>query len=329
MRNLKIISTAKYLPKKVVTDEEMDQKLCTKAGWVRKKSGVIKRHFVEDETTPQMGAIVVEEALRKAQLKFRDLDALVATSGVPAQAIPCTASLIQEQLGETDSGVPCFDMNSTCLSFVTGLDMMSYAVAAGRFRRVAIVASEAASIGLNYQEKESCSLMGDGAACIIIEEDPDKESGVLFSHMETYSSGAHDAELRGGGSLKHPFRNPNVKEDDFLFNMNGPRIFKQASKVMLPFCDRLFFGQDVRLHDLDMVIPHQASMMALGLIRKKLEIPPEKFLIFVEDHGNQIAASIPTGLHNAIESKKIKRGDKVLLLGTSAGFSVGGLVLKY
>ena len=329
MRSLKIISSAKYLPKRAVTSSEIDKLLNTEDGWAMKKSGVKVRHFVDDETSPEMGAIVVKETLEKAGLKFSDIDCMVSASGTQAQEIPCTSSLIQEQLGEIDSGIPCFDINSTCLSFLTALDMMSYAVSAGRFKRVVIVSTEVASVGLNFEEKESASLMGDGAAAIIIEEDSTNSSGVLFSKMETYSSGAHDAEIRGGGSMKHPFRGKDVKDEDFYFNMNGPRVFKLASKLMIPFCDRLFEGQDITLEDIDIVIPHQASKMAMGLVQKKLKIGDDKFFKFVEDHGNQIAASIPTGIHNALTEGRIKKGDKVLLLGTSAGFSIAGLVLRF
>lgn len=331
MRKIKIVSTAKYLPRTQVTAAEIDRRIGEKEGWVANKSGVLVRHFAsEDETSPVMGATALREALNKAGLKLEDLDAIISTSGTQAQEIPCTASLIQEQMGGQDSGIPCFDINSTCLSFVTGLDTISYMVDSGRFKRVALVASEVASVGLNYNEKESSALMGDGAAAVIIERTPEgEESCILGAKMETYSSGAHFAEIRGGGTIKHPIRGQNVKEEDFYFNMNGPAVFKQASKLMLPFCERLFSQMELNLKDVDLVIPHQASKMALKLVQKRLELSDERFMTYVENHGNTIAASIPMGIHNAIESKRIKRGDKVLLLGTSAGFSIMGLALQY
>ncbi|PIP88780.1 MAG: 3-oxoacyl-ACP synthase [Bdellovibrionales bacterium CG12_big_fil_rev_8_21_14_0_65_38_15] len=331
MRRIKIVSTAKYLPRNKVTAAEIDKKIGEKEGWVANKSGVLVRHFAsEDETSPVMGAIALKEALNKAGLKLEDLDAIISTSGTQAQEIPCTASLIQEQMGGQNSGIPCFDINSTCLSFVTGLDTISYMIDSGRYKRVALVASEVASVGLNYNEKESSALMGDGAAAVIIERTPEGEqSSIIGARMETYSSGAHFAEIRGGGTNIHPIRGQNVKEEDFYFNMNGPAVFKQASKLMLPFCERLFSEMDLNLKDVDLVIPHQASKMALKLVQKRLELSDERFMTYVENHGNTIAASIPMGIHNAIESKRMKRGDKVLLLGTSAGFSIMGLALQY
>ena len=329
MRSIKVISTAKYLPKRVISADQMDKELGVASGWVEKKTGVLKRHFVDDETCVSMGAIVVKEALEKAKLKFEDLDLLLGASGTPAQAIPCTSALIQEALGQEKSGVPCFDMNSTCLSFITAIDTISYAVDAGKYKRVAIVSSEVASVGINPKQKESAALFGDGAACVIIERNESGKSGILSSSMNTYSSGAHDAEIRAGGTLRHPVAHQDVSGEDFMFNMNGPKIFRQASKLVRPFFDELIKKANITKDDMKLFIPHQASMLSLAIAQKKMEISDEKFYRYVSDHGNQIAASLPTGLHNAIENNKIQRGDIVVMMGTSAGFSVGAIVLRY
>jgi len=328
MRKVKIVSTGKYLPKTVVTSMDVAKKMNTTAAWVEKKSGVKKRHFATDETSPQMGAKAALEALENAGIEFNKIDALIGTCGTPAQPIPCTAALIQEALEEKESGVPCFDINSTCLSFVTGLDVASSLIEQGRFNRILLVSSERASVGLNYQEKESASLMGDGAAAVIIERS-NESSHIICSKMETYSSGARHAEIKGGGSNLHAIRGENAKEQDFYFKMDGKKIFKQASQMILPFIDRLFFNTNINIQDFDLVIPHQASGMGLRVIQKKLKLKDHQFYNYIEDHGNTVASSIPMGLHNAITKNKIKRGDKVLLLGTSAGFSVGGVAFEY
>jgi 3-oxoacyl-[acyl-carrier-protein] synthase-3 len=330
IRNVKIISTGNYLPERVVTATELDEKMGLAPGWCEKKSGCVERRFAsEHETSPFMGARAVERALEKAGLKFSDCDALISTSGTPAQPIPCTAALIQEAMGELNSAIPSFDINATCLSFVAGLETMSYLVEAGKYNRVILVSSERASVGLNFNEKESASLMGDGAVAVIIEKTPEGEgSNIISSRFETYSEGAHWAEIRGAGSNIHPIRG-NGKEDDFYFSMQGPKIFKMASKLMLPFCDRALKESGLTFKDMNLVIPHQASRMAMGLIQKKLQLSDDQFYTFVENHGNQVSASIPTGVHNAITEGKIKRGDKVMLLGTGAGFSIGALVFTY
>lgn len=328
MRRVKILSTGKYLPKKQVTAQELGLRLGLPKGWVEKKSGVLVRHFVDGETASLMGAFAAKDALEAAGLSFGDIDCLISTSGIPEQAIPCTASLIQKQLGAEDCGIPAFDINSTCLSFITGLDTVSYMIEAGRYNRVLLVASEV-STGLNWKDKESCTLFGDGAAAAIIAKSDNKESSrILCSRMETYSKGAHLTECRGGGNKYHP-REYADNPESFLFKMDGSAVYRLVSDILPGFIERLLQPSGLSLADMQMVIPHQASLMAMRLMRRKLGIPEKKWMVIAHNHGNTVAASVPMALHEAIGQRKIKRGDRVMLLGTSAGFSVGGIVLEY
>lgn len=328
MRQVKILSTGKYLPKKQVTAKEIDARLGLTPGWVEKKSGVLVRHFADGETSSMMGAFAAKEALLSAGLSIADIDCIVSTSAVPEQSIPCTAALIQAHLGAENSGIPAFDINSTCLSFITGLDTISYLIDAGRFQRVLLVASEVCT-GVNWQDKESCTLFGDGAAAAIVTKSADKESAkIICSRMETYSQGAYLAECKGGGNKYHPIEYA-ADPEKFLFTMDGRGIYRLAAQILPGFVRRLFEPAGLTMADMEMVIPHQASLMAMRLLQKQLEIPDGKLMEIAQDHGNAIAASIPMALHEAIGQGKIKRGDRILLLGTAAGFSVGGVVLQY
>lgn len=328
MQRVKILSTGKYLPKKQVTAQEIGLRLDLTKDWVEKKSGVLLRHFVDGETASLMGAFAAKKALIAAGLSIGDIDCLISTSGVPEQAIPCTASLIQKHLDAGDSGIPAFDINSTCLSFITGLDIVSYLIDAGRYKRVLLIASEV-STGLNWDDKESCTLFGDGAAAAIIAKSDDTESSrILSSYMQTYSKGAHLTECQGGGNKYHPRDYANNPET-FLFKMDGRAVYRLASNILPSFVERLLQLSGLKMADMQMVIPHQASLMAMRLLRKQLGIPEEKLMVIVHNHGNTIAASVPMALHEAIIQGKIQRGDKIMLLGTSAGFSVGGIVLEY
>ncbi|HEY9851038.1 MAG TPA: beta-ketoacyl-ACP synthase III [Leptolyngbyaceae cyanobacterium] len=328
MRQIKIISTGKYLPKKQVTAEELAISLNLTPDWIEKKSGVLIRHFVDGETASEMGAFAAKNALIAANLSINDIDCIISTSSVPEQAIPCTAALIQAKLGAENSGIPAFDINATCLSFITAFDTISYLVAAGRFNRVLLVASEVAT-GLNWEEKESCTLFGDGAAAVIIaKSDSHESSHLICSRMETYSKGARLAECRGAGNKHHPkeyAENPAY----FLFKMDGKAIYRLALEILPDFLERLLQPAGLAIADIDMVIPHQASLMAMRLMQKQLNLPNEKLIRIVQNHGNTIAASVPMALHEAIIQGKIKRRDRIMLLGTAAGFSIGGIVLEY
>ncbi|MEF3303228.1 beta-ketoacyl-ACP synthase III [Paenibacillus sp. GYB003] len=329
-RKVRIAGTGKYMPKRRVSDMEMDAVLGVPEGWVRKKTNVLERYFIEDETASQMGAKAAYAALEAAGLTFADVDCLVCTSGTAEQPIPCTAALIQEAMGQRHSGVPAFDINSTCLSFVAGLDLMSYMVAAGRYRHVLLVATEVASKGLNWRHKESAALFGDGAAAAVIgPAGAGQPSQIVFAAMETYSAGAHLSEIRGGGSGMHAAAYAEHTADDYLFDMRGDELFRMASQKLPQFLNRLLAGAGCGLDGIKLVIPHQGSAMAMRLLARRLGIPGERLLCITPNHGNTIAASIPMGLHEAIRGGLIERGDRVLLLGTSAGLSLGGVVLDY
>lgn len=329
-RKVKIAGTGKYLPATTVTDREMDRRLGQPDGWTLRTTDVAVRHFAGTETASEMGGKAAYAALNDAGLAFADIDCLVSTSGTMEQPIPCTAALIQRAMGQEQSGVPSFDINSTCLSFIAGLDVMSYLVAVGRYRRVLLVATEIASAGLDWSDKESAALFGDGAAAVVIEQADDRErSQIVYASIRTFSDGAHLSEIRGGGSKLPARQYASAADKDFLFDMRGQAMFKLASKLLPTFVGEMLDAAGIGMSDIRLVVPHQGSAMAMRLLQRKLGIAERQLMYISRDHGNTIAASIPMGLHEAIVQGRIGRGDRVLLLGTSAGFSIGGIVLEY
>ncbi|ASA20818.1 beta-ketoacyl-ACP synthase III [Paenibacillus donghaensis] len=331
LRRVKIIGTGKYLPEHVVTDEELDLKLEVPAGWVNKTTGVGKRHYVgEGETSSSMGAKAAYAALADAGLDFSDIDCLVCTSGTKEQPLPSTAVFIQQAMGQEDSGVPAFDMDATCLSFLVGLDVMSYLVDAGRYKNVLLVATEIASAGLNWDEKESAALFGDGAAAVIIgPAGAGESSSIIHTSLNTYSKGARYSEIAGGGTRKHARGYSEEQKQFYLFHMDGQAIFRMASKLLPDFIAGMLGQAGMAMEDFKLVIPHQGSAMAMRLMRKKLGIAESRFMNITPNHGNTIAASIPMGLHEGIQQGRFQRGDRILLIGTAAGLSLGGMILEY
>lgn len=331
LRHVKIKGTGKYLPERVVSDAELDKILGTTPGWVNKITGVGTRHYAStDETASYMGARAAEAALADAGLSFSEVDCLVCTSGTKEQPLPSTAVFIQQAMGQADSGVPAFDIDATCLSFLVGLDVMSYMVEAGRYKNVLLVATEIASVGLNWQDKESSALFGDGAAAVVIgPAETGDSSRILHASLKTYSSGARYSEIAGGGTRLHP---QNYTAEDalpYLFHMDGQAIFRKASKLLPDFIADMLSATGNKMDDFTLVIPHQGSAMAMRLLRKKLGIAEDCFLDNTAGHGNTIAASIPMGLHEAIRQGRISRGDRIMLIGTAAGLSLGGMIIDY
>ncbi|SFB50430.1 3-oxoacyl-[acyl-carrier-protein] synthase-3 [Cohnella sp. OV330] len=330
LRKVKICGTGKYLPGRPVTDAEMDDRLGVARGWTRKTTDVAVRYFADDETASEMGAKAAYAALDDAGLRFSDIDCLVCASGTREQALPCTAVYIQQAMGQERSGVPAFDVDATCLSFLNALDVMSCMIAAGRYRRVLIVSTEIASLGLDWRHKESAALFGDGAAAVVLGPAGEGErSAIIGASLRTYADGAAFSEIRAGGSRRHPRGLRPAEPDDYLFRMDGPAIFKMAARLLPDFADDLLRATGSRMSDFKAVVPHQGSAMAVRLLRKKLGIAESQLVYITPDHGNTIAASIPMGLHEAIRSGRIVRGDRVLMIGTAAGLTLGGLVLDY
>jgi|WP_250808185.1 3-oxoacyl-[acyl-carrier-protein] synthase-3 len=335
-RSFNILGTGEYKPKGIVTSKSLDLMMDEYAGTHEQKSGVVSRRWVEPrkETTSYMAAKAAQAALAKSGLAAADVDCIVSAGGTFERAIPCTAVLVQRELGLSGSSIPCFDVNSTCLSFLTALDTVSALIATGRYRRVLIVASDIPSLGLDRTHIESFSIFGDGAAAAIIggDEEGNGNIEILASHMETYSAAAEVCRVTAGGTALHPCK-PDVSHEMLVeasrFFMDGKAAYKVSAENIDGFVERLFAGTGLSMSEMDVVVPHQASMLAMHHLRKRLGIPREKLVDIFADHGNQVAASIPTALHTAFERDMIGKGSNVLLIGTGAGISIAGMVLRF
>ncbi|MBP7578387.1 MAG: beta-ketoacyl-ACP synthase III [Candidatus Obscuribacter sp.] len=328
MRQVRIVGTGKYLPQTKVTSSMVAARFGLDASQVEERSGIKSRHRVKGETASEMAALAAQDALSAAGLKISDIDCIVCTSGCPEQSFPCTASLVQNRLGAGDSGIPAFDINASCLSFLTGLDTLSYMIEASRYRRVLLIASEVCT-GVNWDDYETGTLFGDGAAAAVVEKcQANDTSAILASRMETYGKGATLSQCLAGGN-KYLLEEYKSDPTSFLFTMDGKGLYKMAAQMLPGLVQQLLSDSKLTVNDIDLVIPHQASLSALELTRRNLGFTQAKWMNILENHGNTIAASIPMALHEAIVQKKLVRGQLALLLGTAAGFSVGGLLFRY
>jgi len=321
-----IEGTGKCLPKRVVTAAEMDRLVQRPAGWTLKHTGVAKRHFVEAETAPFLGAAALQMALATKGSGQPDL--LLSAGGTSHQPIPCTAALIAREMGW--SGLPCLDVNATCLGFIAALEIAASFIASGKHERIAIVCSEIASKGLNWEQPEAAALMGDGAAAVVLSRSEAPGPAILKTALEAWPEGAALTEIRGGGTSLPATCYVSGKNDaDFLFHMDGPGVFRLAAERIGDFVTGLIGDGADRWNGIDLVIPHQGSLLAMRHLRRRLGIPASKLIEIAGEYGNVIAASLPLALHEAISSGRLRRGQTALLLGTSAGFSLGAALLRY
>lgn len=279
-----------------------------------------------DETQLSLAVESVEKALKKAEMTMSDIDCIVAASAVAIQPIPSTAALIHEQVA-MGLDIPAIDVNTTCTSFVTALDMFSYLIEAGRYRHVLIVSSEVGSLGLNPDQQESFELFSDGAAAMILSKSDNPEQGMLYSVQKTWSEGAHATEIRGGLTNLIPSHYSEETHDEYLFDMNGREILSLVVKKLPAMVDEFYREANLPLEKIDMIVPHQASR-ALHLIMKRLGVKESQYINLVKEYGNMVSASIPFSLCWALDQGKIKPGDTICLLGTAAGLTTNIMAFK-
>ena len=326
---LKIIGLGQYLPKRIVPSSELEALCGLPEGWVERHNGVRERRWVTDEETSSfMSSQAALEALDEAKLKPNQLDLIINASGTGEQAIPDTGSLVQRQLGLGNSGIPAMTVHTTCLSFVAGMDVAANFLQSGRYKNILITSCDVSSCGINPKEPESASLVGDAAAAVVVTRTgDDDDSRIHHAHFKTYGDAAYLTTIMGGGSRFHPRFDGHNPQDD-LFHMDGPAVLRKVREIAAGFLEELYPGLSKGLGDIDVVVPHQASKIGL-LMLERFGWPEKKIMRTIETLGNCVAASIPVTLYQSVRNGNIQRGDKVLIAGTGAGLSIGGLVLTY
>lgn len=329
VRRIRIVGSGVALPQRRVSDTELDRHLGLKPGTSFEQTGVRRRHLSESETAAELAAEACRKAMADAELGWDDIDCLVCASATMDQALPYNAALVHAELGLSERRTTTFDIGASCMSFLTALDTISYAVECGRYRHVLLVSADIATFGIDWSRLKEGGIFGDGAAAVVIRRSAEGESSrILASHSVTLSRGVEYCQIPAGGSRFHPKRLHGPIEPLSLFQMQGRSVFKLVAEAMPAFVDDLMQAADLPLSRIAKVVPHQASRLALDHMAKRLQIGRERLVDIFEEHGNQVGASLPTALHHGLKSG-VRRGDPLLLVGTGAGLTMGGMVLVY
>ena len=326
MIGFKIRGWGAYRPKARVPSSEIDGRLGRAPGYVHATFGIASRGVADHrETSSMMGAASCRTALARAGWGHGDFDVLIGGCGVMEQPIPSTSVLVQDRLGLGDSGIPAFDVNQTCLSFLTALDVATLGMAAGRWRRAVVFSSDIASAGLDPANAKIMSIFGDGAAAVAVEAASDG-AGLLSYRLESYGAGRRLATLRAGGTALRVEEGYEALVAGSRFEMDAFGIFKAAAKRLPQVIDRALAEAGLGKSDLACVICHQASAPGVAHVQRLFD--PTPVIDIFASTGNQIAASLPTVLAHALDEGLARRGDAIMLLGTAAGISVGAMVLR-
>jgi 3-oxoacyl-[acyl-carrier-protein] synthase-3 len=316
-----IVSPGLHRPERVETAADLAPRIGRSAGWIVERTGVSERR-VADEAPERMAA----SAARRALGSGPPPDLLINASATPRQLIPDTSVFVLRELGL--AGIACHSVHATCLSFLVALRTAGALVEVGACRRALVVSSEIGTVARDWAEPESAVLLGDGAAAAVIEPTPEGgRSRLLGYRTATWPSGAAWAELRGTGVRE---RDGTIAADagDPRFHMNGPRMFKLAMVHITRVLGGLFADTGLGAADMDLVVPHQPSQPGIESL-SRWGFPAERVVNVVAKYGNCIAASLPIALATADAEGRLRRGDKVLLIGTGAGLSVGAAILEW
>ncbi|PIT50138.1 3-oxoacyl-[acyl-carrier-protein] synthase III C-terminal domain-containing protein [Snodgrassella alvi] len=321
---LKILSTGAAIPARCVTSSELDRRFNKPDGYVQRRSGIEHRfHITDDVSQAQLAAMALSDALQRQQIAPDSIDLLISAAAIGTQALPYTAAHILK-VSDLPQNIASFDINNSCVGFMTALEMAACLLNQGVYRRIAIVSADLASRGLNWDDEESALIFGDGAACAIVEKG-DGSSGILSFLLETYPEGLDLCEIRAGGTRRN--LRVGMEDSDFLFDMKGKQLFRLATTLIESFAERLLQQAGLSMPQVDCVLMHQASHLAIKHICKQLRIRPDQYVDIYRYRGNQVAASIPSVMHEAWTTGQVHAGKPVMLFGTAAGLTLGGMVL--
>ncbi len=313
-----IIGSGSYLPRNVVTNDDLARRLDTSDEWIRTRTGIRQRHIAETgETSSSLALEASKAAIASAGIAAQDIDLIILATSTPDYVFPSTACLLQAKLGI--KGCPAFDVQAVCSGFVYALAMADLFIRSGQHRCALVVGAEVFSRILDWNDRGTCVLFGDGAGAVILRADA--KPGIMASAL--HADGSYARVLSVSGNVC----DGKVTGDPFL-RMDGPAVFKFAVRVLNEVARETLAKCGQQVADIDWLIPHQANLRILESTVKRLGLPPEKLIVTVDTHGNTSAASVPLALDVAIRDGRIRHGHKVMLQAVGGGFTWGATLVR-
>jgi 3-oxoacyl-[acyl-carrier-protein] synthase-3 len=324
-----ILAAAHALPARRIPSAEIDRRCGLAAGRIEAATGVATRYHVDGESQIDLAVAAARTALDRAGLAPGRIDLVLGANAVPYQPLPATAPLVARGLGIADGQAAAYDLNASCLSFLPALDHAATQIALGRARHALVFSSEIASRALDFAgDPFVAAHFGDGAAAVVLGPSPHSALGrIAACRFRAYPSAYAACGLRAGGTALDFHADPAAFAAEAWFRMDGEALFRLTARHFRAFTQDLLDEAGWRMDEVDLVVPHQASPRALSRMARALEVPPGRMVDISADYGNQVAASIPTALALAFERGLMPPGRRILMLGTAAGVSFGGLAL--
>ena len=318
-----VLGCGSYLPRRVLTNAELSRMVDTSDEWITQRTGIRQRHIAaEGEATSDMGLAAARAALAAAGVDAQSIDLIVLATSTPDNTFPASAVSVQAGLGITHGAA--FDLQAVCSGFVFGLATIDGLLKTGAFKRALVIGSETFSRILDWSDRGTCVLFGDGAGAVVVEAQQQPgtraDRGILTSHLR--SDGRHKSKLYVDGG-------PSSTQTVGHLRMEGRAVFKHAVAMIADVIEDAFKATGYTAEDIDWFVPHQANQRIIDDSAKKLDIAPEKVVTTVAKHGNTSAASIPLALAAAVADGRIKRGDLVMLEAMGGGFTWGAVLVRW
>ncbi|WP_439528524.1 beta-ketoacyl-ACP synthase III [Pannonibacter sp.] len=318
-----VLGCGSYLPEKFLTNEELASMVDTSDDWIVQRTGIRKRHVAsEGEFTSHLAVKAARRALASAGLEAKDIDVIILATATPDNTFPATAVTVQHELGMHHGFA--FDIQAVCSGFVFALATADNFLRSGQARRVLVIGAETFSRILDWQDRTTCVLFGDGAGAVVLEarqaEGSIADRGILTTHLR--SDGSHKSKLYVDGG-------PSSTQTVGHLRMEGKEVFKHAVGMITDVIEDAYKATGLGSDDLDWFVPHQANKRIIDASAKKLGIAPEKVVTTVDQHGNTSAASIPLALDAAVRDGRIKQGDLIMLEAMGGGFTWGSALLRW
>ena len=319
----RIAGTGSYLPEKVLTNADLAQFVDTSDEWIVSRTGIRERHVVaEGETTCDLAYHASVRALEAAGVDASEIDLIVLGTTTPDLIFPSTACLLQHRLGA--NGCPAFDVNAACSGFVYALTVADKFIRSGAAKTVLVVGSETLTRMLDWSDRGTCVLFGDGAGAVVLKAD--SETGILSTHL--HADGGKKELLWNPVGVSVGFK-PEEHNVGVKVLMTGNEVFKHAVKALDSVVEETLGANGLDRHEIDWLIPHQANLRIIEATAKRLDMPMERVIVTVDKHGNTSSGSVPLALDEAVRSGKVQRGQLVLLEAFGGGFTWGSVLLRY
>lgn len=321
-----ILGIGSYLPEKVLTNKELEQIVDTSDEWIVDRTGIRERRIVDSTVaTSDLATYAAEQALQDAGITADEVDLIIVATATPDMFFPSTACLVQDKIKATKAAA--FDLSAGCSGFAYGLVVGSQFIQTGLYKKVLVIGAETLSKILDWTDRNTCVLFGDGAGAVVLGEVP-AGYGILGVELGSDGSGGDLLSIPAGGS-RNPATVETVTERMHTLQMSGSDVFKFAVKVMGEAAFKALENAGLSHEDIDCLVPHQANIRIIQSAAKRLKLPMDKVMVNVDNYGNTSAASIPIALNEAVADGKIKNDDIVVLVGFGAGLTWASCVMKW